>query len=218
MNTKELSHIEAMQKAIDAIEAYLSASNDEEDNDAHENLCDAWAALREALAEQQAPVQKRPQNCGTGHCSCIECPYEQPAPQAVQTAQQEPCTQCKGAGMITTREQYELAAKAAGLSITWKEGHCKGGDFEAAFVGDQPWRPKDDDGDALRLAVKLNIAIRPNARGSQSPAAFVCYNKADDFGMIPTDFHLYIIHNDDPNAATRLAIVRAAAEIGRAME
>ena len=27
---------------------------------------------REALAE---PV-KRPQNCGTGYCSCIECPYE----------------------------------------------------------------------------------------------------------------------------------------------
>jgi len=26
-----------------------------------------------------APVQKRPQNCGTGHCSCIECVME-PAP------------------------------------------------------------------------------------------------------------------------------------------
>jgi len=32
--------------------------------------------------EQQAPVQKRPQNCGTGHCSCIECVMEpeKPAP------------------------------------------------------------------------------------------------------------------------------------------
>ena len=59
----------------------------------------ALAAIREALAEQElyepegrckeclaynghldycsksAPV-KRPQNCGTGYCSCIECPYE----------------------------------------------------------------------------------------------------------------------------------------------
>ena len=30
---------------------------------------------------QPAPVQKRPQNCGTGYCSCIECVME-PAPVA----------------------------------------------------------------------------------------------------------------------------------------
>ena len=40
-------------------------------------------ALREALAEQ--PAQKRPQNCGTGYCSCIECVMEPEQP-----AQQEP--------------------------------------------------------------------------------------------------------------------------------
>jgi hypothetical protein len=36
--------------------------------------------VEQALA---APVQKRPQNCGTGYCSCIECvmePAAQPAP------------------------------------------------------------------------------------------------------------------------------------------
>ena len=37
-------------------------------------------ALLEALAEQ--PAQKRPQNCGTGYCSCIEC--------VMEPAQQEP--------------------------------------------------------------------------------------------------------------------------------
>ena len=54
----------------------------------------AYKAIREALAEQpaqQEPVkwsdyepngthhnkpQKRPQNCGTGYCSCIECVME----------------------------------------------------------------------------------------------------------------------------------------------
>ena len=36
--------------------------------------------IREALAEQ--PAQKRPQNCGTGYCSCIEC--------VMEPAQQEP--------------------------------------------------------------------------------------------------------------------------------
>jgi len=35
-------------------------------------------ALREALAEQ--PAQKRPQNCGTGYCSCIECVMEPEQP------------------------------------------------------------------------------------------------------------------------------------------
>lgn len=38
-------------------------------------------ALREALAEQ---AEQRPQNCGTGYCSCIECPYE------AEQAEQEP--------------------------------------------------------------------------------------------------------------------------------
>ena len=39
----------------------------------------AFKAIKEALAEQ--PAQKRPQNCGTGYCSCIECVMEQPAQQ-----------------------------------------------------------------------------------------------------------------------------------------
>jgi hypothetical protein len=33
-------------------------------------------------AAQPAPVQKRPQNCGTGYCSCIECVME---PEPAQT-------------------------------------------------------------------------------------------------------------------------------------
>jgi hypothetical protein len=34
----------------------------------------AQIIIREALAQ---PEQKRPQNCGTGYCSCIECVMEQ---------------------------------------------------------------------------------------------------------------------------------------------
>ena len=33
--------------------------------------------IDEAVVRQ---AQERPQNCGTGYCSCIECLYEQPAP------------------------------------------------------------------------------------------------------------------------------------------
>jgi hypothetical protein len=65
------------------------------------------------------------------------------------------------------------------------------------------WNPLTDDGDALRLAVKLGMDVCFGAnyvivRGSvQTPTV----NSADD-----------------PYAATRRAIVRAAAEIGRNMK
>jgi hypothetical protein len=65
--------------------------------------------------------------------------------------------------MSTDRELLELAAKAAGIALHWKAGACKGGSFTAPFVlqGDElvPWRPLTDDGDALRLAVKLGLEI-----------------------------------------------------------
>jgi hypothetical protein len=40
-------------------------------------------------AAQPAPVQKRPPNCGTSYCSCIEClmPPAQPAPVKVWEAE-----------------------------------------------------------------------------------------------------------------------------------
>ena len=48
---------------------------------------DAVEAIKEALAQ---PEQKRPQNCGTGYCSCLECLFEQ--------AEQEPdALDCKRA-------------------------------------------------------------------------------------------------------------------------
>jgi len=36
---------------------------------------DGWALYCVECWEKAEPV-KRPQNCGTGYCSCIECPYE----------------------------------------------------------------------------------------------------------------------------------------------
>jgi hypothetical protein len=47
------------------------------------NTNDAITAIQQAIA---APVQKRPPNCGTGYCSCVECVME----PAAQPAQQEP--------------------------------------------------------------------------------------------------------------------------------
>jgi hypothetical protein len=52
----------------------LALCNYLECNDASmEAQCKAAAFIREALAQ---PEQKRPQNCGTGYCSCIECVME----------------------------------------------------------------------------------------------------------------------------------------------
>lgn len=39
-----------------------------------------WAVrqIREAVAAIVGPVQKVPENCGSGHCSCIECFKDKP--------------------------------------------------------------------------------------------------------------------------------------------
>ena len=99
-------------------------------------------------------------------------------------------------------ELLELAAKAAG--IEWF-GYYGDDAVECQFldIGTNavvPWNPLTDDGDALRLAVKLNMTL----------AVGIARSDAGEF----TEFDMC---DTDPDAATRRAIVRAAAEIGRNM-
>lgn len=100
------------------------------------------------------------------------------------------------------RKSVILAAKAAGLR---NSGHY---DFQFGLEVMRPhsapfaWNPLHDDGDALRLAVKLRIT--PHIDGNLTEA-----ESTSGFCIEP--------HFDDPYAATRRAIVRAAAEIGKAM-
>ena len=104
--------------------------------------------------------------------------------------------------MKSDRELLELAAKAAGTphpDRQWSE-------YDEDYV---PWNPLDDDGDALRLAVKLRIDVFFHAQRVEGHVAGgrippVRAIEREDYG-------------DDPYAATRRAIVRAAAEIGRSM-
>ena len=76
-------------------------------------------------------------------------------------------------------------------------------------AGSDYWNPLADDGDALRLAVKLNIwPVRQYDRPTivvQKGAVYF-----DELADEPI--------GDDPYAATRRAIVRAAAEIGKEMK
>ena len=117
---------------------------------------------------------------------------------------------------MTDRELSELAAKAAGLTIDTH--YVDGG--ASAWEGERHnsdwipnWNPLTDDGDALRLAVKLGINIQClRAEGYDKTTAVQCQVKG------------YIVNvgidegcNGDSDAAARHAIVWAAAEIGKAM-
>ena len=110
---------------------------------------------------------------------------------------------------MTNRDLLELAAKAAGIEICGpiekyiaqpNKEHIGGFLVRNDKGGDSAWNPLDDDGDAFRLSVQLSLHTQR-------------YEGA-----------LYISHpggwtiegvGDDPYAATRRAIVRAAAKIGR---
>ena len=98
---------------------------------------------------------------------------------------------------MTDKELLKLAAKAA---------H---GEFANQMI-ESGWNPLADDGEALRLAVELGIIIWECAQYDRAMAE-IRYGKASGEYWEP-------IENDDPYAATRRAIVKAAAEIGRAMK
>jgi hypothetical protein len=96
---------------------------------------------------------------------------------------------------MTDKELLELAAKAIGLKLRYN--------YLGGRDANQPWNPLEDDGDALRLAVKLKLCFGPNFEGDLA----VCFG---DDGRNITE-----AYESDPYAATRRAITRAAAEIGK---
>ena len=106
---------------------------------------------------------------------------------------------------MTDRELLELAAKAAGIELVWH------GDTDpfcfAETVAGIKWNPLTNDGDALRLAVRLKIDVaHTNIHAPQVHA------------LADAKVQVWEEIKDDPNAATRRAIVRAAAEIERNMK
>ena len=103
---------------------------------------------------------------------------------------------------MTDREMLELAAKAAGIGIWWD---FIDGEDVCTKDGGGDWNPLDNDGAALQLAIKLGMSIHIIARHTISEV----FLKGVDWVNEP--------HNGDPYAATRHAIVRAAAEIGKGM-
>jgi len=108
---------------------------------------------------------------------------------------------------MTDKELLEFAAKAAGMEADMRYAGCWYNDNGIA------WGPLTDDGDALRLAVKLKLLVD----SSSCVAAHTTF-EAPWFGG-GDDPEAGQSHDEcDPYAATRRAIVRAAAEIGKAMK
>ena len=106
---------------------------------------------------------------------------------------------------MSDKELLELAARAAGYSGTWVDAGLNLGTDAVPII----FNPLTDDGDAMRLAVKLKLSIDTNWYNSDA-CWFTDKSIAASFDSVEEENH-----NDDPYAATRRAIVRAAAEIGK---
>lgn len=118
--------------------------------------------------------------------------------------------------MKTDRELLEFAAKAAGYAIEWREwitsrveafGAIKHTKHKGFWLDDKQWNPLTDDGDALRLAVRLQIVAGK-------------YDNYASAGVIGScvEFVVWDHEEANPYAATRRAITRAAAAIGEGMK
>jgi hypothetical protein len=121
---------------------------------------------------------------------------------------------------MTDKELLELAAKAAGFEIDWREwitgktvefGSIKYTKYEGFWLGAKQWNPLTDDGDALRLAVKLKIDIL-----FDFDRIIACYG--DGEREYETEYLYDKPAIPDHDAVTRRAIVRAAAEVGKTMK
>ncbi len=98
---------------------------------------------------------------------------------------------------MSDRELLELAAKAGGIEA------CSTDSGERFYYSgrDNPWNPLTDDGDALRLACCLGIDVY--------------FQKLNV--VCGTSSRVVEYHGRNKPRAVRRAIVRAAADIGRAM-
>lgn len=105
---------------------------------------------------------------------------------------------------MTDRELLKLAARAAGIELgkdsPWRTFSDASGfdwlNMDGSRV-EKNWNPLNDDGDAFRLAVKLRMEI-----------GF----EGDNVVFADGNFSEFL--SEDPAAATRRAIVHAAAFLG----
>lgn len=114
-----------------------------------------------------------------------------------------------GRQRLEDQDLFELAALAAGARLVRFDPAAQG------FVLEQPeqlcapdcniWNPRDDDGDALRLALRLGMRIDCGRRNefSATASAYAPGYMGDE-----------IPHDGQPQQALRLVIFHTAVEIG----
>lgn len=110
---------------------------------------------------------------------------------------------------MTDKELLELAAKAAGIDGEYVENSPLNGAYRTGIYDrflEHEWNPLTDDGDSLRLAVKLDMVVDTMERVIVGSVPSVC---------VEIDFDE---QSACPESAVRRAIVRAAAEIGKEMK
>lgn len=105
---------------------------------------------------------------------------------------------------MTDQELLEMAAKAVGINSTWCQfpGMIERHGLDGAIYDEvecEYWNPLKDGGDALRLAVQLQLSIN------------ICKSYTIIYGDFPDQDFLV-------DECPRRGIVRAAAEIGKSME
>lgn len=118
------------------------------------------------------------------------------------------------------RTMLKYAAKASGLSVYFDDlGQCckhQPRDPMATWL----WNPLTDSADALELAVTLGLAIIPYPIYAQPKHSVVVKQYKDSMLAYRARGDVLIeeieVYGNDPAAATRRAIVRAAALIGQA--
>lgn len=122
---------------------------------------------------------------------------------------------------MNDRELLEMAAKAAGIYLDW---HVPDGASPWVITGEgvdrgpgYSWGPLVDDGDALRLAAKLDLAIEFGRSSISISAPQTPEQSDDDERGDLMAVELWQTSEVAKLKAMRLVIVRAAAEIGRAM-
>lgn len=108
---------------------------------------------------------------------------------------------------MSDRELLELAAKAAGYEFRWDQFKDGAGYARAREPGGGAafpiWAPINDDGDNRRLQVTLRLGLVPTEGGGWDAVRYDAESCAETV----------LASDADP----RMAVLRAAAEIGRGM-
>ena len=105
----------------------------------------------------------------------------------------------------TDKELLELAAKASGIEYQWMvDSH--GIPYMHNLENGYEFDPLNNDGDAFRLAVQLEMLVDPVNRVVAGYSSDICID------IDPNE------QEEDSYGAVRKAIVRAAAEIGKGMK